>query len=122
MKTRLVSLCAAALSVLFSLPLFAGTRVQIHPPRDAEFFTITSIDSAKQELVLKSLTEFTQVAKVTNHTPYLDAEGNELRFTDLQTGDTVYVILSRDVDGVPRILSLHRGPFAADELPLHLGK
>ncbi len=122
MKIRVVSLCAAALTLSFSFQLFARPPLHIHPPRDAEVFTITSIDSARQELVLKGLTESLQIAKVTNHTPYLDAEGNDLRFQDLQAGDTVYVILSRDVDGVPRILSLHRGPVTAADSNQPIGK
>ncbi len=119
MKIRLASLCVAALSLWFSLQLSA--QPQFHPPRDAEFFTIASIDGAKRELVLRGPMDLTQVAKVTNHTPYLDLNGNELTFKDLQIGDTVYVIMSRDVDGVPRILSLHRGPMTAEEFHRRLG-
>ncbi len=119
MRIRVVSLCAMALTLWFSLQLFA--QPQIHPPRDADFFTVASIDESKQELVLRGPMELTQVAKVTNHTPYLDLNGNQLRFKDLQIGDPVYVIMSRDVDGVPRILSLHRGPMTAEEFHRRLG-
>ncbi len=121
MRIHVVSLCTAVLSLWFSLQLFAQPPLQIHPPRDADFFTIASIDAAKQELVLRGPMDLTQVAKVTNHTPYLDLNGSELSFKDLQVGDTVYVIMSRDVDGVPRILSLHRGPMTAEEFHRRLG-
>ncbi len=121
MKIRVVCLCAAALGLWCSLQLFARPPLQIHPPRDAEFFTIASIDAAKQELVLQGPMELTQVAKVTSHTPYLDLKGKELSFQDLQVGDPVYVIMSRDVDGVPRILSLHRGPMTVEEFHRRLG-
>ena len=121
MKIRVVSLRAAALSLWFSMQLFAKPPLQIHPPRDAAFFTIASIDSAEQQMVLQGPMELTQVARVTNHTPYLDLNGNELSFKDLRVGDTVYVIMSRDIDGVPRILSLHRGPMTAEEFHRRLG-
>ncbi|MBZ5566138.1 MAG: hypothetical protein LAP13_27440 [Acidobacteriia bacterium] len=121
MRIRMVSLCAAALSLWFSLQLSAQPPLQIRPPRDADFFAIATIDAAKQELVLRGPMDLTQVARVTNHTPYLDLNGNELSFKDLRVGDTVYVIMSRDIDGVPRILSLHRGPMTAEEFHRRLG-
>ncbi len=121
MKIRLVTLGAAALGLWFSFQVFAKPPLQIHPPRDAEFFTIAAIDEARQEIVLKGPAELTQVARVTNHTPYLDLNGNKLSFKNLQIGDTVYVIMSRDVDGVPRILSLHRGPMTEEEFHRRLG-
>jgi hypothetical protein len=112
---------AIAFSSFFGLTLFARAPLHIHPPRDAEFFIIASIDEGKRELVLKAPTEVTELVKATNHTSYLDANGKKLRFADLRAGDAVYIIKSRDVDGVPRVLSLHRGS-PADEKPLdHAG-
>jgi hypothetical protein len=84
-----------------------------------QFFIISSVDPAKQQLVLKRPTEVTTLMRVDDKTAFLDEDGAPLRLTDLRAGDTVYV-LSRQTGGTgPTASRIRKGPMTLAELHKH---
>ncbi len=84
------------------------------PPAD-EFFIISSIDAAKNQLLLKRPTEVTDVMRVNATTRYLDENGKPVSLSTLRAGDTVYVV-SRPGEGGSVALQIRKGSMTVAEL------
>ena len=81
-----------------------------------EFFIVSSIDSAKSQVLLKRPTEVTLLMKVTDKTAFLDATDKPLHLTDLHAGDTVWVTSSALTEGGPTALRIRKGPMTVELL------
>ncbi|HEV3058095.1 MAG TPA: hypothetical protein VGY48_07590 [Vicinamibacterales bacterium] len=79
----------------------------------AEFFIISSINPAKQQVLVKRPTEVTQVMRVDEHTKYIDRTGKAIALADLRAGDTVYIMLKPKTDSV---VEIRKGPMTVAEL------
>lgn len=102
---------ALGVSLWSAFPLGAGKREPATAAVHDEFFVISSVDTRKNQIVLKRPTEVTELVRVTDKTLYLDAEGRPLRFQDLRAGDTVYVASSAGV-----ATRIRKGPMTVEEL------
>jgi hypothetical protein len=80
-----------------------------------EFFIISSVDTAKKQLLLKEPTEITQILQVNEKTRYMDKGGKAMPFADLRAGDTVY-IKSVAAPGGRMAVSIRKGPMTVEEL------
>lgn len=80
-----------------------------------EFFIISSVDPAKNQLLLKQPTEVTELVRVSDATTYLDKDGKPLKLADLRAGDTVYVTLNR-AGAIPSASRVRKGPMTTEEL------
>ena len=80
-----------------------------------EFFIVSSVDSAKNQLLLKRPTEVTEVMRVDAATRFLDEDGKALKFSDLRAGDTVY-IQSKAGTGGSIAVEIRKGPMTTTEL------
>jgi hypothetical protein len=63
-----------------------------------EFFVISSIDKAKNTLILLRPTQITATLAVTPKTQFFDDKGKALKLTDFRTGDTIFVTYSSQAD------------------------
>lgn len=59
-----------------------------------QFYIVSSVDPAKQELLLKEPKEVTLLMKVSDSTQYADDTGKAIKLADLRAGDTVWVASS----------------------------
>jgi hypothetical protein len=98
---------------LAGLSLVLATCVSAQPTPSGEFFIISSINPAKQQVLVKHPTEVTQVVRVDAHTTYIDQRGKPITLTDLRAGDTVYIMLRAKTDSV---LEIRKGPMTVAEL------
>jgi hypothetical protein len=88
----------------------------VSAPAPEEFFIVSSIDAPHSRIVLKEPTEVTRVMRVTAHTIYRDERGRPLRFSDVRSGDTVYIRFEMDSNGISTARSVRRGPMTVREL------
>jgi hypothetical protein len=80
-----------------------------------EFFIISSVDSAKNQLLLKRPTEVTEVMRVDGATAYHDENGTSIKLVDFRAGDTVYVT-STPGQGGALARQIRKGPMTVAEL------
>ncbi len=81
-----------------------------------DFFIISSVDAKKREIVLKKPTEVTELVRVTDKTAYLNEEGKSISFQDLRAGDTVFVTIRSESEGLPVVIRIRKGPMTPEEL------
>ncbi len=98
-----------------SLTLSAQAKPAAEPPPGDEFFIISSIDAAKNQLVVKRPTEVTDVMHVDKATRYLDEKGKPIGLADLRAGDTVF-IASKPGAGASVAVQIRKGPMTLIEL------
>jgi hypothetical protein len=79
------------------------------------FFIISSVDLAKQQLLLKFPTEVTEVMRVNGNTRYFDEAGKPIKLADLRAGDTIYVTSVRGAEGFVAV-RIRKGPMTLEEL------
>lgn len=80
-----------------------------------EFFIISSVNPAKQQVVVKLPTEVTEIVFVSSETKYVDRGGRAIGLADLHAGDTVFVRRKRDANGMVA-LEIRKGPMTVSEL------
>lgn len=91
-------------------------------PNSGDFFIISSVDLAKEQLLLKLPTEVTELIRVDDNTRYFDEHGKPAKLVDLPAGDTVYVTSKRSADQ-PLAAKIRQGPMTLDVLRRrYLGK
>jgi hypothetical protein len=100
----------------FSFGLCAEGREQPSSAHGEEFFIISSVNSSKQQLVLKRPTEVTLLVRVNEKTLYLDQQGGRLQLKDFRAGDTVYVALRSSAEGPPVVARIRKGLMTLEEL------
>ena len=81
-----------------------------------QFFIVSSVNSNKQQLVLKRPTEVTLLVRVNDKTAYLDQQGRPLQLKDFRAGDTVYVTLRSGAEGPSVITRIRKGLMTLEEL------
>jgi hypothetical protein len=114
---RLSRLLLLLLAPLLAASLALRLRGQIKKTSGGEeFFIVSSIDSAKSQVLLKRPTEVTLLMKVTDKTAFLDAANKPLHLTDLHAGDTVWVTSSAPAEGGPTALRIRKGPMTVELL------
>jgi len=104
------------LCLCFSLGLCAQGREQPRSTQGEEFFIISSVNSSKQQLVLKRPTEVTLLVRVNEKTAYLDQQGRPLQLKDFRAGDTVYVGSRSSAEGPPLVTRIRKGLMTLEEL------
>ncbi len=109
-------LLALALSTLVLLPALAGEQQRSNGKLDEEFFIVSSIDTKKQQVLLKRPTEVTELMLVTERTAFLDEQGKPLRLSDFRAGDTVYVTSYSDSSGARVARRVRKGPMTVKGL------
>ncbi len=109
-------LLALALSTLVLLPALAGEQERSNGKLDEEFFIVSSIDTKKQQVLLKRPTEVTELMLVTEKTAFQDEQGKPLRLSDFRAGDTVYVTSYSDSSGARVARRLRKGPMTVKGL------
>ncbi len=109
-------LLALALSTLVLLPALAGEQERSGRKLDEEFFIVSSIDTKKQQVLLKRPTEVTELMLVTEKTAFQDEQGKPLRLSDFRAGDTVYVTSYADSSGARVARRLRKGPMTVKGL------
>ncbi len=104
-------------SVLGCAPFLAAqsNKAPSDPKSGEEFFIISSVDSAKKQLLVKEPTEITEVLQVNDKTRYTDRNGKAMQFTDLRAGDTVYIRRTATPGGKLAV-SIRKGPMTVEEL------
>jgi hypothetical protein len=106
----------AALLILLGMFLMATAEAQERKTSAGEeFFIVASIDEANAQLLLKRPTEVTQLAKVSERTPFVDEKGKAIHLTDLRAGDTVWAVTSGSGTNLG-IARLRKGPMTVGEL------
>jgi hypothetical protein len=71
-----------------------GKLVVVAHTAGEKFYIISSVDPAKQEILLKQPQEVTLLMKVGDSTQYLDETGKPIKLSDLRAGDTAWVASS----------------------------
>jgi len=117
MMIRWFSILSAAVlaGTLLSNDAGAQTRPATSRQPTDEFFIISSVDSAKNQLLLKRPTEVTEVMRVDEATAYHDENGTSIKLVDFRAGDTVYVT-STPGQGGALALQIRKGPMTVAEL------
>jgi hypothetical protein len=82
-----------------------------------QFYIISSVDPAKQELLLKEPKEVTLLMKVGDSTQYADETGKPIKLSDLRAGDTVWVTSSGA--GEPIAIHIRKGQMTVADLHAH---
>jgi hypothetical protein len=95
--------CAWLLTIGLVTSCFAQKADQARAEGREDFFIVSSVDTAKNQFLLKHPTEVTELILVNDKTTYLDEQGKRLRFKDFRAGDTVYVISTRANAGGARL-------------------
>lgn len=114
---RILLAALALVSVSTLTPLLrAAERAQGEATSREDFFIISSVDAAKEQIVLKRPTEVTELIRVSEKTVYLDEQGKTIEFNSLRAGDTVYVSSSPGPDGKRIVNRIRRGPMTLEEL------
>ncbi|HYL68460.1 MAG TPA: hypothetical protein VEX69_04785 [Candidatus Limnocylindria bacterium] len=85
-------------------------------PGGEEFFIVSSIDTAKSQVLLKRPTEVTLLMKITDKTVILDPANKPLHLTDLHAGDTVWVTSSGSDNSGPTAHRIRKGPMTVELL------
>ncbi len=116
LKTSGSILLALALGTLVLLPALAGEQERSGGKLDEEFFIVSSIDTKKQQVLLKRPTEVTELMLVTEKTAFLDEQGKPLRLSDFRAGDTVYATSYSDSSGARVARRLRKGPMTVKGL------
>ena len=111
-KLGLIILAAVA-ALIFSPPRSAAKSGAATSSED--FFIISSVDRARQQLLLKFPTEVTEVMRVEGSTRYFDESGKPIKLADLRAGDTVYVKSVRGPGGLTAV-RIRKGPMTLEEL------
>jgi hypothetical protein len=96
----------------------ASAKVSVGHISGEQFYIISSVDPAKQEVLLKRPTEVTLLMKVSDSTQYLDDTGKALRLLDLRAGDTVWVAGSAGA-GEPMATRIRKGQMTVTDLHAH---
>ncbi len=113
------SICIVLFLLFVSVPAVCLRAAQSAQKSSAapadEFFIMSSVDPAKNQLLLKHPTEVTELVRVSDATIYVDKDGKPLHLADLRAGDTVYVTLTR-AGSIPLVTRIRRGPMTVDEL------
>lgn len=112
--------CRFSVSFLLILWLSPCLCSQSSEPKSSteveQFFIISSVDSNKEQLVLKRPTEVTLLVRVNGRTAYSDEKGKPLQLNDFRAGDTVYVALRSGTQGPPVVTRIRKGLMTLDEL------
>jgi hypothetical protein len=82
---------ALFMGIIAGLPLAAGMPQRGVAQEGEEFFIISSVNMAKNQLVLKHPTEVTELMLVNDKTTCLNEQGKSFGCQQLRAGDTVYV-------------------------------
>jgi hypothetical protein len=106
----------AAAAAARPVPSLGGAPPAVGSPAADEFFIISSIDAARNRIVLKRPTEVTVVMRVTERTAYRDEQGKPLKLAALRAGDTVYITAARDAASGPTAALVRQGPMTVQEL------
>jgi hypothetical protein len=111
------SLIPVGILAVLMTPIFAqsGTGRASKDFAKGDFFIVSSIDLAKQQILLKRPTEVTELMRVDGETHYFEESGKPMRLADLRAGDTVF-ILSKPAGGQPVAAAIHKGPMTLDVL------
>jgi len=97
-------------------PVFAAqTAKTANNASGEQFFIISSVDTAKKQLLLKQPTEITEVVQVNDQTHYVDSTGKPIPLAALRAGDTVYITTARTQAGKVAT-SIRKGPMTVEEL------
>jgi hypothetical protein len=80
-----------------------------------QFYIVSSVDPAKQELLLKEPKEVTLLMKVSDTTQYADDTGKGIKLADLRAGDTVWVASSGS-SGEPMAMRIRKGQMTVADL------
>lgn len=80
-----------------------------------DFFIVSSVDIAKNGILLKLPSEVTELMRVDERTKYFEEGGRAIRLNDLRAGDTVY-ITSRPGSDRPIAVAIHKGPMTMEVL------
>jgi hypothetical protein len=110
-----IRICVA-FAILVAAAAIAGAVPTPTPASSEEFFIVSSVDAGKSTMVLKRPTEVTLTMRVTEKTRCRDEEGKPIRFTDLRTGDTIFITSDRDSSGQLVASSIRKGPMTVEEL------
>ena len=97
-------------ALLLALPAAAAPHAETVA---GEFFIVSSIDPAKNQLLLKQPTEVTEVIRVSDTTKYFDKAGKALELKDLRAGDTVFITRR---PGTNEAIEIRKGPMTVAEL------
>jgi hypothetical protein len=116
-RSGLGALIVALLGCAFSLAAQAE-RAAVTGNSTEQFFIISSVDSAKKQLLLKEPTEITELLQVNDKTRYTDKNGKPIQFADLRAGDTVYIKTATIAAGKVAV-SIRKGPMTLNELHRH---
>ncbi|HLY63560.1 MAG TPA: hypothetical protein VKV95_22710 [Terriglobia bacterium] len=108
-----LSLC---LGLLAGLPLLAEQAQKGTMPGTDEFFIISSVDVAKNQLVLKHPTEVTELMLVNDKTTCLNERGKSFACKELRAGDTVFITSSRGKGGPRTAGRIRVGPMTIEEV------
>jgi hypothetical protein len=120
-KSRLRPAFLWMLASVLSCAAFLGAQSKSAPTgakSGEEFFIVSSVDTAKKELLLKEPTEITELLHVNEKTRYTDKNGKEIQFADLRAGDTVYIRSTATPAGKLAV-SIRKGPMTLEELHRH---
>jgi hypothetical protein len=110
--SRVIALVAALL--VSTAPGWAQTSASRAPaPSTGDFFIVSSVNPAKQQILVKQPTEVTQMIRVDARTRYVDRSDQAIELADLRAGDTVYVTLQ---PGSDLALEIRKGPMTVAEL------
>ena len=104
------------LGLLFGLALPAQQRQKGTTPGGEEFFIISSVDVAKNQLVLKHPTEVTELMLVNDKTTCLNEMGKTFACKDLRAGDTVFITSSHSDRGARTAVRIRVGPMTIEEV------
>jgi len=118
MKKACSALAAACLLAFTAGAISARAQTPAKPAADArdsgEFFIVWSVDSGKNQMLLKLPTEVTEVVRVDDKTRYFDAANKPINLNDLRAGDTIFITFS---GGKSRIAQrIRKGPMTVEEL------
>lgn len=120
-KSRLRAAFLSVLASVLSCAAFLAAQSNSVPTgakSGEEFFIVSSVDTAKKELLLKEPTEITELLHVNEKTRYTDKNGKEIQFADLRAGDTVYIRSTATPAGKLAV-SIRKGPMTLQELHRH---
>lgn len=105
-----------SLGLFVGLPLEAGQRQKGTVTGGEEFFIISSVNVAKNQLVLKHPTEVTESMLVNEKTTCLNELGKDFACKDLRAGDTVYITSGRGDRGARTAVRIRVGPMTIEEV------
>ncbi len=102
--------------ILLALPLVAEKSPKGDSSSGEEFFIISSVDMAKNRLVLKHPTEVTELMLVNDKTACFNEKGKSEPCKNLRAGDTVFVISSGSGEGARTAARIRVGPMTIEEI------